>query len=85
MSMNGFGIPMIDENGRPRPISVEVQAETRVEGSRNVVGEKAVLVATLGSGAGRRKAEAGSGADREKRQRAASEPVEGGRKRARTE
>jgi len=43
LSMGAHGIPMIDEQGRPRPIGVEVLAEIRVEGSQNVVGEKAVL------------------------------------------
>lgn len=43
VSMGGGGVPMIDEEGRPRPIRVEVVAETRVEGAGNVVGEKAVV------------------------------------------
>lgn len=38
---------MIDEQGRPRPLGVEVIAEMRVEGSQNVVGERAVLARML--------------------------------------
>jgi hypothetical protein len=34
---------MIDENGRPRPLFVHVEAEVRVEGSCNIFGERAVL------------------------------------------
>jgi hypothetical protein len=34
---------MIDENGRPRPLFVSVEAEVRVEGSCNIFGERAVL------------------------------------------
>jgi hypothetical protein len=43
LSMGQHGIPMIDEQGRPRPLTVEVLAETDVDGHNNVVGEKAVL------------------------------------------
>ena len=32
------GIPMIDENGRPRPIDVEVHAGLNVGGTGNIVG-----------------------------------------------
>lgn len=49
--MGASGVPMIDEEGRPRPIKVQVTAETRVEGCRNVVGEKAVLDAVKGGAA----------------------------------
>ena len=80
--MGADGIPMIDENGRPRPIKVEVMAETTIEGSKNVVGEKAVLAATLSSAATRKKVKSGTGG---KRQRAASEPIEEARKRLRAE
>lgn len=37
------GIPMIDENGRPRPIKVTVDAPLTVLGSKNLLGERAVL------------------------------------------
>lgn len=47
LSMGQHGIPMIDEQGRPRPLGVEVIAEMRVEGSQNVVGERAVLARML--------------------------------------
>ena len=32
------GIPMIDEDGRPRPIDVEVHAGMTVEGTGNIIG-----------------------------------------------
>ncbi|UKZ77625.1 hypothetical protein TrVFT333_005349 [Trichoderma virens FT-333] len=37
------GIPMIDEDGRPRPIKIEVDAGITVEGSGNVVGNENVV------------------------------------------
>lgn len=40
MSMSGQGVPMIDEDGRPRPITVTAVAEVKITGSRNVIGEK---------------------------------------------
>jgi hypothetical protein len=40
MSMSGHGVPMIDEDGRPRPITVTAIAEVTIDGSKNVVGEK---------------------------------------------
>jgi hypothetical protein len=42
-SMSQSGIPMIDENGRPRPIHVNVDAAVKIEGRGNAIGEKAVL------------------------------------------
>lgn len=39
MSMSGHGVPMIDEEGRPRPITVTAIAEVNIEGSKNVVGD----------------------------------------------
>ena len=36
-------VPMIDEEGRPRPVVVEVEAGWRVEGSGNVVGREDVV------------------------------------------
>lgn len=39
-SMSEAGLPMIDEEGRPRPVEVTVEAGIRVEGSGNVVGER---------------------------------------------
>lgn len=44
MSGIAGGVPMIDENGRPRPIIIDVDAGTRVEGSDNVLGEKAAHI-----------------------------------------
>lgn len=43
LSMIADGVPMIDEEGRPRPIKVCVTAGMKVEGSRNLVGERAVM------------------------------------------
>lgn len=37
------GIPMIDEDGRPRPVKIEVDAGITVEGSGNVVGNENVV------------------------------------------
>ena len=77
---------MIDEEGRPRPIKVEVMTETRIEGSRNVIGEKAVVAAIIGGGGLKRKASEGSVSSiGSKRRRAESEPIEGDKKRVRTE
>lgn len=44
MSGIAGGVPMIDENGRPRPIIIDVDAGTRIEGSDNVLGEKAAHI-----------------------------------------
>jgi hypothetical protein len=37
------GIPMIDEDGRPRPVKIEVDAGITVEGSGNVVGNEEIV------------------------------------------
>lgn len=37
------GLPMIDENGRPRPIKLEVDAGITVEGSSNVIGTESII------------------------------------------
>ncbi|KAJ9133992.1 hypothetical protein NKR23_g10429 [Pleurostoma richardsiae] len=37
------GIPMIDEDGRPRPIRIEVDAGIDINGTGNVVGSEAVV------------------------------------------
>ncbi|PTB46620.1 hypothetical protein M441DRAFT_129011 [Trichoderma asperellum CBS 433.97] len=37
------GIPMIDEDGRPRPVKIEVDAGITVEGSGNIVGNENVV------------------------------------------
>ncbi len=36
---------MIDEEGRPRPIKIDVQCDTIIQGENNVVGERAFLQA----------------------------------------
>ncbi|KAK0389566.1 hypothetical protein NLU13_3141 [Sarocladium strictum] len=42
-SSGNCGIPMIDEDGRPRPIKIEVDASMLVEGSGNVVGSQPII------------------------------------------
>ncbi|TDZ65905.1 hypothetical protein CTRI78_v003475 [Colletotrichum trifolii] len=37
------GLPMIDENGRPRPVQLEVDAGITVEGASNIIGSEAVI------------------------------------------
>jgi hypothetical protein len=37
------GIPMIDENGRPRPLKIEVDAGINIDGSLNVIGNQSVI------------------------------------------
>ncbi|TQS37207.1 hypothetical protein Golomagni_02326 [Golovinomyces magnicellulatus] len=46
VSMNGSGLPMIDDNGRPRPIKIDVAAGVNVDGSRNVIGDAAAVLPT---------------------------------------
>ncbi|KAF4624832.1 hypothetical protein G7Y89_g13337 [Cudoniella acicularis] len=47
ISTAGGGVPLIDANGEPRPIRVDVTAEIKVVGSNNVVGDRAVMGKTL--------------------------------------
>lgn len=42
-SAGAGGVPMIDEEGRPRPVVVEVEAGWSVEGAGNVVGREEVV------------------------------------------
>ncbi|KAL7927880.1 hypothetical protein ACQKWADRAFT_278120 [Trichoderma austrokoningii] len=37
------GIPMIDEDGRPRPVKIEVDAGITVEGAGNIVGNENIV------------------------------------------
>lgn len=37
------GLPMIDEEGRPRPVVLEVEAGWRIEGDGNVVGREDIV------------------------------------------
>ncbi|CZR60917.1 uncharacterized protein PAC_10813 [Phialocephala subalpina] len=37
------GVPMIDQDGRPRPVECRVDCKVKVNGNKNTVGEKAVL------------------------------------------
>ncbi|KAI9171335.1 hypothetical protein HJFPF1_00817 [Paramyrothecium foliicola] len=41
------GIPMIDEDGRPRPVNIEVDASMVVEGSGNVIGGQDAIMEAL--------------------------------------
>ena len=41
------GIPMIDEDGRPRPIRIEVDAGLDINGTANVVGTESVIEEVL--------------------------------------
>ncbi len=40
MSIGGDGVPMIDRDGQPRPITVTAMADVEINGSKNVVGDK---------------------------------------------
>ncbi|KAJ4397236.1 hypothetical protein N0V93_001460 [Gnomoniopsis smithogilvyi] len=42
------GIPMIDEEGRPRPLRIEIEAGTEVHGKGNVLGGEEVVMRALG-------------------------------------
>jgi hypothetical protein len=55
--MNG-GIPMIDEEGRPRPFRISVSAGMNIEGSGNVLGNADHVMRFLG---GKRKRDDGGG------------------------
>ncbi|CAH0049707.1 unnamed protein product [Clonostachys solani] len=46
-SAGNCGIPMIDGNGNPRPIRLEVDAGTVVEGEGNVIGSEDVILKVL--------------------------------------
>ena len=48
-SVSSTGIPMIDEEGRPRPIEVHVDVGVKIDGTKNTVGERAVLSALQAS------------------------------------
>lgn len=41
------GIPMIDEEGRPRPLRIEIEAGTEVHGQGNVLGGEDVVMKAL--------------------------------------
>jgi hypothetical protein len=41
------GIPMIDEQGRPRPVNIEVDASMMVEGSGNIIGGQEAILRVL--------------------------------------
>jgi hypothetical protein len=93
LSHGADGIPMIDENGRPRPLKVDVKAEITVEGSKNVVGEQAVLGSVMGAGLKRKVDDAKALPMKDlkdlkevrKREREDGDLVEGDAKRAKTE
>jgi hypothetical protein len=98
LSASSHGIPMVDEDGCPRPIVVEIKAEVKVEGNRNVVGEKSVMAgatsaaaaaATKRKQAGEGVKQAGEGVngstDIRKRERAGSDLGDGEAKRTKKE
>jgi len=62
-SMARAGIPMIDEEGRPRPIDVQVDTKIKVQGAKNTVGKKAVLFGLRATRDLKRKREQTEGAD----------------------
>lgn len=80
---------MIDEEGRPRPILVEVNADVKIDGSKNVVGERAVVGHLPQNGGMRRRPEERKTEENglvqvvKKRERAGSEPMEMESKRTR--
>ncbi|TWU77110.1 hypothetical protein ED733_008217 [Metarhizium rileyi] len=41
------GIPMIDEDGRPRPVKIEVDAGVDIQGTGNVIGNEKVISEVL--------------------------------------
>ena len=41
------GIPMIDEDGRPRPVNIEVDASLVVEGAGNIIGSETIIQQVL--------------------------------------
>ncbi|RFU72684.1 hypothetical protein TARUN_9574 [Trichoderma arundinaceum] len=49
------GIPMIDEDGRPRPVKIEVDAGVTVEGSGNIIGNESVVRQFLTRGISRKR------------------------------
>lgn len=60
------GIPMIDEDGRPRPVKIEVDAGVEVQGTGNVIGDEKVINEVLRqTGQLRRQREAGEEDDGE--------------------
>ncbi|POS75333.1 hypothetical protein DHEL01_v206263 [Diaporthe helianthi] len=59
--MNG-GIPMIDEEGRPRPLRISVSAGLNIEGSGNVLGNADHIMQFLSA---KRKRDDGGGGDGE--------------------
>ncbi|ROV89977.1 hypothetical protein VMCG_10094 [Cytospora schulzeri] len=65
--VNG-GIPMIDEEGRPRPFNIVVDAGVGVEGSGNLLGNEKHIMRFLSggsdSGSGKRKREDGDDGER---------------------
>lgn len=68
--VNG-GLPMIDEEGRPRPVNISVDAGLSIKGSGNILGnEEHVLQSLCGAkcgGGGKRKRDDGDGLDRRRR------------------
>lgn len=49
-SCGNCGIPMIDEEGRPRPLNIEVDASMAIDGSDNIVGHEGFIKQVLRQG-----------------------------------
>lgn len=67
---------MIDEEGRPRPIKVKIEAGITIDGQTNVVGEKAIEAVRHGLARGvkrRMEADVEEGQGQPKKRRAMSE------------
>lgn len=84
MSGASGGVPMIDEDGHPRPIRIEVKAETKIEGSKNVIGDRAVFSSMMAAASAKKKQDEERDISR-KRGRAGSVALEADSKRAKTE
>jgi hypothetical protein len=72
----GDGIPMIDADGHPRPITLKINAETIISGSGNLMGEKAILSNLTAASAKRKVVQEVKVLMDRKREREVSEGVE---------
>ena len=57
ISTCGCGIPMIDDEGRPRPSKIIINAATEIRGTKNIISEKAVMEMIMAKVASKRKAQ----------------------------
>lgn len=63
----GPGVPMIDEEGRPRPLRIEIEAGVEVHGEGNVLGGEEVVMRALGNKRRRRQDDEGEEVRRPRR------------------